>query len=167
MEKINFKDAFGVYKEAVERDSAQIFNEHNFYDLAKGYPLGIIRYNKDFIVRNPIRTDGKSLSLVGNIDQNSIIAILRGKNEKLIFAAKKAAILSNNHAPKNLHSVLLIDCISRFLFLEKDFSLELEAIASAYPPHTILWGMLTLGEIANANQEGIEFYNKTCVVGSF
>lgn len=166
LDKINFKDAFAVYKEAVELDSTKTFNEHNFFDIAKSYPLGIIRYNKDFIVRDPIETDGKSLLLVGNIDQNSVVAILRGENNKLILAAKKAAILSHNDAPKNCHSILLIDCISRFLFLEKDFALELEAIVSVYPPQTLLWGMLTLGEIANANQEGIEFYNKTCVVGS-
>ncbi|MBV5278414.1 MAG: FIST C-terminal domain-containing protein [Campylobacteraceae bacterium] len=166
LDKINYKDAFLVYKEAVECDSSERFNEDNFFDIAKRYPIGIMRYNRDFIVRDPIYTDGKSLLLVGNIDQNSVIAILKGKNEKLILAAKKAAILANEYAPPNRHSMLLIDCISRFLFLENDFTLELEAIASAHSPQAVLWGMLTLGEIANANQEGIEFYNKTCVIGS-
>ena len=59
-----------------------------------------------------------------------------------------------------------IDCISRYLFLDERFKEELEAISSAYAPNTILWGVLSLGEIANANEEGIEFYNKTCVVGT-
>lgn len=166
LERINFQTAYPFYKAAVEADTHLRFNGSNFFDIAKNYPIGIMRYNKDFIVRDPIFTDGESLTLVGSIDPNSVIAILKGKDAKLIQAAHEAASISASYAEEECASVFLIDCISRYLFLEERFREELEAISSAYAPKTILWGVLSLGEIANANQESIEFYNKTCVVGT-
>lgn len=164
LEKINFQDAFEVYKNAVEADSSKRFNTMNFFDIAKAYPFGIVRYNKDFIVRDPIFTDGKSITLVGSIDANSVIALLRGDKNKLIDAAKEATRIASKTACKEARSCFVVDCISRFLFLEDTFCEELEAIASCKHPSLPLWGVLSLGEIANANDEGIEFYNKTCVV---
>jgi len=164
LEKINFLDAYTIYKDSVEEDSSKRFDETNFFSIAKGYPFGIVRYNKDFIVRDPIYTDGKSITLVGSIDNNSVIALLKGDKEKLIKAAKEASFIASLYASKEAHSVFLIDCISRFLFLEDAFLEELEAIRASQQPTLPLWGVLSLGEIANANEEGIEFYNKTCVV---
>lgn len=166
LERINFQAAYPFYKSAVEADTHLRFDGSNFFDIAKNYPIGIMRYNKDFIVRDPIYTDGESLTLVGSIDSNSVIAILKGKDAKLIQAAHEAASISASQREEECSSVFLIDCISRYLFLEERFKEELEAISSAYTPTTVLWGVLSLGEIANANEEGIEFYNKTCVVGT-
>lgn len=166
LKMINFKDAFAVYRDTVEFDSDKSFDDYNFFDIAKAYPIGIIRFGQDFIVRDPIFTDGKGLLLVGNIDQNSVIAILKGEKEKLIEAARNAAKVSFSFAKQKPNSTLLIDCISRYLFLEDNFEEELEAVSGEFPADVLLWGMLTLGEVANANQESIAFYNKTCVVGA-
>lgn len=166
LEKINFQEAFHVYKNTVENNTSQRFNETNFFDIAKSYPIGILRYGRDFIVRNPIYTDGKSLSLIGNIDTNSIISILKGDNTALIQAAKKAALSAKEYALPNSGNIIVVDCISRLLFLEDDFKKELEAIKSVFSSEMVMWGVMSLGEIANANQEGIEFYNKTCVIGT-
>lgn len=166
LHKINFQEAYPVYKNAVENDTCKRFNETNFFDISKSYPIGILRCGRDFIVRDPIGTDGKSLFLVGNMDTNSVISILKGNKETLIKAAKEAALGAKEHASKKSSHIILVDCISRLLFLEDAFVEELEAIKSVYPSEMVMWGMLTLGEIANANQEGIEFYNKTCVVGT-
>lgn len=166
LHKINFQEAFHIYKEAVEKDTLERFNETNFFDISKSYPLGIVRCGRDFIVRDPIGSDGKSLFLVGNMDTNSVISILKGNKETLINAAKEAALVSKEEASLTSSHIILVDCISRFLFLEGAFGEELDAIRSVYPSQMVMWGMLSLGEIANANQEGIEFYNKTCVVGT-
>lgn len=166
LHKINFQEAYPVYKNAVENDTCKRFNETNFFDISKSYPIGILRCGRDFIIRDPICTDGKSLFLVGNMDTNSVISILKGNKETLIQAAKEAALGAKEHASKKSSHIILVDCISRLLFLEDAFVEELEAIKSVYPSEMVMWGMLSLGEIANANQEGIEFYNKTCVVGT-
>jgi hypothetical protein len=166
LQKINFQDAYTVYKDAVEADTPMRFSENNFFDIAKGYPIGIMRYNKDFIVRDPIYSNGQNLTLVGSIDTNSVIAILKGDAKKLIEAAKEAAYIASSHAHPRASSVFIIDCISRYLYLEDSFNEELEAIGSQMDETARPWGVLSLGEIANANEENIEFYNKTCVVST-
>ena len=166
LEKINFCEAYTFYTQAVEADTPLRFTNDNFFDIAKGYPIGIVRYNKDYIVRDPIFSDGKSLSLVGSIDSNSVIAILKGDAKKLIRAAKEAAQRASIHAPSHAHSTFIIDCISRYLYLEDAFTDELKAISTHAGQGHCVWGVLSLGEIANANDESIEFYNKTCVVAA-
>ena len=59
-------------------------------------------------------------------------------------------------------TILLIDCISRGLFLGEGFIREIEAVRAGNTP---LIGALTLGEIANDGKDYMELYNKTCVVG--
>ena len=54
-----------------------------------------------------------------------------------------------------------MDCISRVLFLEGDFDLEMKA---ARIPDLPMVGVLSIGEIANSGQDYLEFYNKTAVV---
>jgi len=165
LQKINFKDAYQVYQTTVERVSAFRFNSTPFMTIAQRFPLGIVRYNKDFILREPISTDGSNLVLVAKIDPNSVLSILEATNDDLIQAAGDAAANAYYEHPL-CSSVLVIDCISRFYFLENAYPDELHAIRNVYPNDVILWGVLSLGEIANANQEGIEFYNNTCVVGT-
>ena len=166
VEKINFQDAYPVYKNAIEKNTLLRFKEMDFAKIAQQHPLGIVRYHKDFIVREPLKTDGQSLTLAGSLDENSVLNILEGNKDELIEAGEEAAQIALNHFQGEMpSSVLLISCYSRFLFLEDAFESEMKAIASLYPPHIPLWGMLSLGELANDNQEGIAFYNNTCVVG--
>jgi len=167
LEKLNYQDAFAIYKETVEKESGLRFETTPFFEISQQYPLGIVRYNRDFIVREPVSTDGNTMVLVGKLDENSVLSILKGEKEDLLEAAKEAAQDSRlNKESDAVQSTLLIDCIARYLFLGELFPKELEAISKIYPSKTLLWGVLSLGEIANANQECIEFYNKTCVVGT-
>lgn len=167
LEKINFKNAFTVYKEAIEKDSDMRFESTPFFKISQRYPLGIVRYNKDFIVREPVATDGNNIVLVGKLDCNSVLSVLKAEKENLLEAAKEAAELS--HADKKdetIHSVFMVDCVSRYSLLDKAFKEEIRAVTNVYAEKTLVWGVISLGEIANANQEGIEFYNNTCVVGT-
>ena len=54
------------------------------------------------------------------------------------------------------------------LFLEDSFQEELQAVTRSISGTNItLFGVLSLGEIANTNRDYIDFYNKTCVIGAF
>ena len=79
-------------------------------------------------------------------------------------AAGKALALSLDayHGPADKKMILFIDCISRVLFLGKEFEKEINAV---YHEGTPLIGALTLGEIANSGKDYLEFFNKTAVVG--
>ena len=168
LKTLNFKNAFEVYKEVVEKDSGMKFADDNFFDIAKSYPLGIIKYDKEIIVRDPILVDNENnMVLVGDISQNSTVNILKGKSENLIKSSENAIKNAMEHLDDDCqeHSVLLFDCISRSIFLGDNFVDELEQIKKHLKPSKNLFGALTLGEIANNGDEYITFYNKTCVIG--
>jgi len=164
LEQIDYEDAFDIYKNIVEKDSGIKFNNKNFFDLAKSYPLGIVTYSGEVIVRDPIAVDNNNLILVGVMPENSIIQILKGENTKLIQAAKRAAqdSIKSNEDKK---IAIMIDCISRVLFLKDDFVKEIDSVTKVIG-NTKLIGVLTLGEIANTSDKYIDFYNKTCVIGT-
>jgi len=170
IKEINWKNPFKVYKEVVEEHSHQKFNDDNFFEIAKGYPFGIVKDNAECIVRDPLMVNDKGeLICVGELEDNTLVDILNGNEESLIEAAKTAAQDSVNQANKPKKAII-IDCISRILFLEDSFNKELSAITetikSQYPDISI-GGALTLGEISSYGEGFLDFYNKTVVVGLF
>jgi len=164
LKKIDYEPAFDVYKKVVEEDSGLKFTKDNFFDLAKSYPLGIVTMDGEVIVRDPIFTDDGDLILVGIMPENSVINILKGKKKNLLSAAEKAADVAIK-GTDDLNMVIVIDCISRVLFLEDSFTQEISLIKEKVKGIPMV-GVLTLGEIANNSKTYIDFYNKTCVVGA-
>lgn len=161
---LDWQPAFEVYQKIVEEHSQQRFADESFFDLAKAYPFGIARMNNEQIVRDPIQANpDKSLVCVGEVPEGSFVSILNGNNRSLINAAATAVKLGVESFPngKTKDMLLIIDCISRVLFLKDQFHLELEA---AHHKDLPLVGACTLGEIANSGNEFLEFYNKTNVM---
>lgn len=158
---LDFKPAFETYRELVETDSGQIFNESNFFDIAKGYPFGMGKADGSIVVRDPITRDGNDMVCVGEVPINSVLYLLKGKPENLIAAAAKCA---SNLSP-GTGPVIMSDCISRVLYLGNEFTKEVEAIQTAVGDRPV-FGMLTLGEIANGGDHCLEFFNKTLVIAA-
>jgi len=161
---LDWKPAFAVYRQIVEEASGQTFTDDNFFDIAKGYPFGINRAGAEKIVRDPIATDENgTLICVGEVPADGYVDILSGNKESLVHAAETA--FADGRAAYDgaagEQCALFIDCISRVLFLEDEFTAELDAV---YDENIPLIGALTLGEIANCGDDYLEFYNKTAVV---
>lgn len=170
IQEINWEKPFKVYKEIVESKSDERFNQDNFFEIAKGYPLGIIKQELDYVVRDPIAfNENDELLCVCNVEENSLINILKGEPDNLLIAAKEASEESLIHAV-NPQLAIVIDCISRVLYLGDTFENELQNITQTihnkYPGIPVN-GALTLGEISSYGNGYIEFYNKTIVVGLF
>jgi hypothetical protein len=162
---LDWQPAFSIYRRVVEEAARCEFTETNFFELAKCYPFGIKRLGGEMIVRDPfIVKDNGALVCVGEVPVESYVDILTGDESSLVNAAGKALALSLDayHGPADKKIILFIDCISRVLFLGKDFEKEIQAV---YQEGTPLIGALTLGEIANSGKEYLEFFNKTAVVG--
>lgn len=172
IKELNWMPAFDVYKEIVEADSGHTFNDENFFDLAKSYPFGMSVNNQEAIVRDPIMcTEDGALVCVGKVDENAVLEILKGKPNNLVTAAKEAVaeVLTQTQG-KDLKAAFVVDCISRVLFLEDDFNLELEAVYAPFNSRNNemhLTGILTLGEISSNGRTPIYLYNKTMVLGAF
>ena len=158
---LDFKPAFEVYQEFVEADSGQHFTESNFFDIAKGYPFGMEKPDGSIVVRDPITRDGNSMVCVGEVPVNSVVYLLKGKPENLVAAAAKGA----SELPTGSGPAIMSDCISRVLYLGEDFVKEVETIEAELGSRPV-FGMLTLGEIANGGDHCLEFYNKTLVLAA-
>ena len=162
---IDFKPAFEVYKAIIHEHSGKELKEENFFNIAKSYPFGINKLGAEKVVRDPITVKNDSLICVGEVKEGAFIDVLHGNKISLTKAAAMAAKDSQeNELKEKPDFCVFIDCISRVLFLGDDFIHELNAVKSA---DTLLFGTLSIGEIANNKKDYLEFYNKTAVVASF
>ena len=170
IKEINWKNPFEVYKQVVETHSNKQFNDDNFFEIAKGYPFGIVKDHAECIVRDPLMVNDKGeLICVGELEDNTLVDILNGNEGTLIEAAKHAAAESIKFAEKP-RKAIIIDCISRILFLEDNFDKELNTITKTINdkfPDVTISGALTLGEISSYGEGFLEFYNKTVVIALF
>ncbi|MBI9069462.1 MAG: FIST C-terminal domain-containing protein [Salinivirgaceae bacterium] len=168
IKELDFKPAFEVYKQAVEKHSGAVFKDDNFFDIAKAYPFGINKVDAEKVVRDPLFLgENNSLICVGEVETGSFVDILTGDKNSLIQAAGQAVkvALENKQNPVE-NFIFFVDCISRVLFLEDDFEKELDVVVK--PNIEIpVFGVLSIGEIANNGQDYLEFYNKTSVIGCF
>ena len=89
--------------------------------------------------------------------------ILHADPAALIRAAGGALELARTNFPSSAvpGMGLLMDCISRVLFLDDAFSDELKEVMV---PGLEFVGACSIGEIANNGNDFLEFYNKTTVV---
>ncbi len=163
VKSLDWRPAFEVYKEIIKEHCGETITDRNFFDIAKRFPFGISRLESEIIVRDPFTVDGGSLIVATEIPQESFVDILTGDPDSLVKAAKVSYAAAQKTFPGGKkRTVLLIDCISRALFLGDDFAREIEAVCQDNAP---LIGVLSLGEIANSGRDYMELYNKTCVVG--
>ena len=169
--ELNWQPAFEVYQQVVEEDSGQRLTKDGFFEIAKSYPFGIYRENKEDVVRDPISVgDSGELICVGEVPSHAVLNILKGKKENLLKAANNAILDCGIDRQPDIKQVFLVDCISRTLFLENSFSKELEAVnkpLQAQSDTVVLHGILSLGEISSPDQGILEFFNKTIVASLF
>lgn len=155
---IDWKPAVDVYTAIVEQHSNCKFEEQGFFQLAKSYPLGMVKVGGDIIVRDPIMIQENELVIVDKVNEGEFVQILNGDMNSLLAGAKNAKLLA--HGTANNKNVFCIDCISRVLYMNDDFQNEIDIIKGN---HT-LNGILTIGEIASNSQTFLEIFNKTTVV---
>ncbi len=165
VESLDYRPAYHTYQERIESLTAHRFADTDFFTIAKNFPLGIMNINKELIVRDPILTFDNKIQCVGNIPVNTLVYLLAGDPEKLVDSARQAAKIACEN-PLEKPAIIVFDCISRVLFMEEDFSKELSAIAEQCKNRP-LFGVLSLGEIANSQSGTIRLLNKSTVIGSF
>jgi len=167
VQSLNYRPAFEVYSEIIESTSDHKFQADNFFDIAKNFPLGIEDINNNLIVRDLILTTNNHLQLIGSIPVNSMVYILGGDTNKLISSSEKAAINLFSTPTKSTTQISMVfDCISRVVFMEDEFDKELQII-NKYCPSSSLFGVLSIGEIANSESSAIRLLNKSTVICSW
>lgn len=161
---LDWRPALDVYAEAVAAHGGKRPDAGNFQEAARAWPFGISRLGTEQIVRDPMRVgEGGALQCAGEVPEGSFLHLMHGDERSLIEAAGTALSRARAARPSwgrgDLH--VLMDCISRVLFLGGRFREELAAVRRDGVP---LVGACSIGEIANSGAEYLEFYNKTSVV---
>ncbi|RKZ08121.1 histidine kinase [Candidatus Fermentibacteria bacterium] len=169
LRSINWEPAFEYYKRIVEQDAGIKLTANSFLDVAKSYPLGMLKYDAEIILRVPLNVgEENSIVLGGEMPENSMLVVMKGYPDKLIAAAGKAAeqakIAFESKMKISPGKALIVDCLTRALFLEDRFNDELKIIANKAGSNVFLFGCLSLGEIASTGDKYIELHNKTVVV---
>jgi len=159
---LNWKPAFEVYKAHVKEHANQTLTADNFFDVAKAYPLGLLRLDDEMIIRDPYATSEGHLHIVDQVPEGDYIRIMHGNTTSLLEGARLAVVASQNPDEKN-NTQFCIDCISRVLFMQEDFSQELQLLNTQQEAQ----GILSIGEIANPAQTALELFNKTVVVAQW
>ena len=171
LETLNYQPAFDVYRETVESASGLHFEGNDFFSVAKTYPFGIEYLDGDILVRDPIRVNGQSLVFVGEIPENAMVYVLKGRTDRLIASAGQAAAEAHRayleETGREPGQALVFDCISRALLLGEDFPRELDSIRHALGEEQQMSGALTLGEITNTRNGPFSLLNKSTVIGVF
>ncbi|MFB6175600.1 MAG: FIST signal transduction protein [Halobaculum sp.] len=156
IETLDGRPAFDVYTEALALHEASVDKE-TFFETVKGYPFGISRAGDETIVRDSYAvTDENGIRCFGGVPEGEFLHLLRGESDRMISAAAAADTVAGDGG-----TVAFFDCISRVLYLEDEFTRELEVIGGETEP---TFGALTIGEIANDGRGHLEYYNKTSVV---
>ncbi|WP_375583969.1 FIST signal transduction protein [Cyclobacterium xiamenense] len=156
---LNWKPAFDTYKELVEAHSQQRFSPENFFDIARSYPLGLVRLDDEMIVRDPYATEEGMLHVVDEVPEGEYIRIMHGDLKSLLKGAREA-VAGAGIEQKAEGNQVCFDCISRVLFMQADFQKELTFLNQNHPMN----GALSIGEIANIGSASLELFNKTVVV---
>lgn len=157
--------ALQMYKQMVSLYSGQQLQSNNLADFFKAYPLGLISNENGFIVRDLLAARGDQLVTVTHIPKGEFVYLVTGDKDTLIGAAieaNKEALAYFGDGTRSM--TILVECVSRALFLGEDLTRELAVIGSDDYP---VIGFFSLGEIAKCNGNRVALYNKTCVVGIF
>ena len=159
--QLDYEPAAEVYGRIVSEHHGAPIPTDGFFDVAKAYPFGIARLGGERVVRDPILvTEEGGVVCVGEIPEGSVVHILHGSPESLLDAAAEAKRDSLKGVRDRPGVNVLIDCVSRVLFLGDRFA---EELAKAQDDHPLV-GAATIGEIAGTRSGHLEFYNKTCVI---
>lgn len=159
---MDWMPAFNIYREAIRSHSGQYLTRENFSVLSMSYPLGISRICSEHIVRDPVKMDDEgNLVCVGEVREGSFVEIMHGSSESLIDATREISTAGGSMRITERSLALMVDCISRALFLKNNFDDELRAVTL---PDIPMVGMLSFGEIGTKFKESLELYNKTTVL---
>lgn len=170
IQSINYEPAFPFYAKIIREHCSTEPDFNDFFEVTKSYPLGMMQLDSEFLVRDPMSRNGDHLECAGNIPLNSLIYILHSQPEALIEATAQLSrdikgSLSPVYMENRGYYTFTIDCISRALFLDKQYPKELQSIKNEMPENSETIGALSLGEIASSSQGVIQLLNKTTVIG--
>lgn len=165
--ELNWQAAFDVYRTILQPWCEEELTAENVFRASNAFPFGITKEGQEDVVRDPVSAGEEgSLVCVGEVPENAVLNVLRGDRTSLVEAAGQAADDCCAGGRVRATGALLVDCVSRTIFLGEEFESELQAVSRrlrSVDPALEVEGILTLGEISSHGEGFVEFLNKTIV----
>src|SRR5262249_13568060 len=161
--EINGKPAFKAYEEHARKRGVTL-SPASAGEYMIANELGIIVAGRVTRARAPLSVgkDG-SLSCAAEVPQGAHVAILDGKPDAMVAAAKEAAAEAlQNLQGQEPAGVLLFDCVCRGMILKDGFQREIDAVRAVMGEVPVA-GFLTYGEIASYSGRIESWHNTTAV----
>jgi hypothetical protein len=163
--ELNWENPYEVYSNVVNNDSPIPISKEDFFSVSKGYPLGLSCKGHEDIVRDPISVDSDgSIQCIDAVPENAALYVLKGEKIKLIEAASLSCLEALSQLADEPSYCLIIDCVSRVLFLGEDFDKEIKMASDTLAirfKNMPIEGILSMGEISTFKNGRLEIYNKT------
>lgn len=168
LKTLNWQPAFEVYRQELGKAAAGM-TAATFRKYARGHPLGFYREDSGEIIRSPFaaRKDG-ALLCVGNVDDNTMVHIMKGNIPELKAAAVESAQESLK-AAGSATDLVVFTCLARKHYLDAGMSEELSSIRELflrYPHSKNISGAITLGAFASLPSGYLEFFTKSVLTGA-
>lgn len=162
LSELNSEHAFDVYKQVIEQEDNIVLSREDFFRFSKDHPFGIDEGFGNVIVRDPIGVnENDEIICVASIPEECEVYILKGNKDLLLSSSLQITKTCLEKAP-DTYEPLLFDCISRAMFLEDDFSIELNNIKQRL--NGPVEGALSIGEIASRRNGQIVIHNKSTIL---
>lgn len=163
--EIDGEPAFRVYRALIEKIFSVQVTAENFASVGLRYPLGIPYFEKDFILRDPLKVlEDESIEFVTEVPEGTIAYIMHTSEDYLLSAARRISTKIKEAVPYP-KLVLVFDCISRSVILGERFKEELSLISEILGEKVPIIGALTFGEVGSFANVPL-FHNKTIAIGA-
>jgi hypothetical protein len=164
VQEIDGRPAFAVYQDHA-RQRGMTLSAASAGEYLIANELGILVGGKVTRARAPLSvgSDG-SLTCAAEVPQGAHVAILDGRPDAMVSAARQAADEAlHNLQGKPPAGVLVFDCVCRGLILKDGFQREIDAVREVMGEVPVA-GFLTYGEIASYSGRIESWHNTTAVV---
>lgn len=134
------------------------------------FPLAILNQEGDEsgLIRTIVGIDEarQGLILAGSVRQGALMRLMHASTEALVDGAEQAGHTAFEHPnPENRRLALLVTCIGRKLVMGDRTEDEIEAVATAAGPNTVIAGFYSFGEISpSVPMVGCHLHNETMAI---
>ncbi len=138
----------------------------NFAKFLIKHPFGFTQMNDEYIIRDPYDfTDDGGLVCAGLIPKYSVIQIMDSNEESLLQAIEKTckSAFSGLNGRRPVFA-LVISCISRLNFFNKNCNKEWSIIKKVLGPEIPFIGFYSYGEFGSFISQPAFYHNKTFII---
>lgn len=162
---INSQNPFEFYQNYLRKHFDITLDATNVFEIGIQYPFGIGSTTDVQTLRTPVTTNEKGeIILAGPVDENTTLCILETTQEDI----QKGSQCALEKALKNKNgytTCFLISCVGRRLYFGDDYNANIKKLYEKLEDMQTVFGILSMGEIANNADRYVEYYNETCIVG--